>query len=241
MPARAFQPYVAGSAVADAEPPRTPRNVPHRGGPANPSAEALRAHFGEAVVRRVDVVWGETAVLIDGARAADVVGWLKAEAGQRYDYLVDVTAVEYREPERPIEVVWHLRSLPFRRFLRLKAELPKAGPLAVPSVHAVHKSADWLEREAYDMFGLTFAGHPDPRRILMWDSYREGHPLRKDFPLRGRFSRAEQLRQALKTEPEAHYSMEELTVAEAFAHLPADMRQRLGAGPAGGPAEQSIP
>ena len=239
MPPRAFQPYAAGSAVADAEAPRTPVNVPHRGGPANPSAAALRAAFGEDVVRRVDVVWGETTVYVEASRAADVVRWLKEDAGQRYDYLVDVTAVEYREPERPIEVVWHLRSLPFRRFLRLKAELDKAAPLEVPSVVALHRSADWLEREVYDMFGVRFEGHPDLRRILMWETYREGHPLRKDFPLRGRFSRAEQLRQALRTEPEAHYSMEEITVAEAFAHLPADMRARLGAGPKGGPAEQA--
>lgn len=239
MATRAFQPYVAGSAVTDAEGPRTPKDVAHRGGPANPSAAALRAHFGEAVVRRADVVWGETTAYVDGAQVEALVRWLKDDPGQRYDYLVDVTAVEYREPERPIEVVWHLRSLPYRRFLRLKAELPKAGPLVVPTVTGVHKSADWLEREVFDMFGVEFTGHPDPRRILMWETYREGHPLRKDFPLRGRFSRAEQLRQALKTEPEAHYSMEEITVAEAFAHLPADMRRRLGAGPKGGAAEQA--
>jgi NADH-quinone oxidoreductase subunit C len=61
----------------------------------------------------------------------------------------------------------------------------------------------------------------------MWDSYAEGHPLRKDFPLRGRFSRAEQLKQALAANPEARYSMNELTIAEAFDVLPEDMKQRL--------------
>jgi NADH-quinone oxidoreductase subunit C len=198
----------------------------------------LRAHFGDAV-GRVDVVWGETTAYVDAARVREIVQWLKDDPAQRYDYLVDVTAVEYREAGRPLEVVWHLRSLPYRRFLRLKAELPKNQKLEVPSVVPVHNSANWLEREVYDMFGVAFEGHPDPRRILMWETYREGHPLRKDFPLRGRFSRAEQLRQALTTEPQAHYSMEEISVAEAFAHLPADMRQRLGAGPKGGPAEQA--
>jgi NADH-quinone oxidoreductase subunit C len=137
--------------------------------------------------------------------------------------------------------VWHVRSLPFRRFLRLKAELAKGVALEVPSVVPVHSSANWLEREVWDMFGIAFEGHPDPRRILMWETYREGHPLRKDFPLRGRFSRAEQLRQALSTEPEAHYSMEEITVAEAYGQLPADMRARLGAGRKGGPAENTGP
>jgi len=160
----------------------------------------------------------------------DVVRWLHDDASQRYDYLVDVTAVEFRDTEQPIEVVWHLRSLPYRRFLRLKALLPKRGPLAVPSVWPVYKGADWLERECFDMFGIRFEGHPDLRRILMWENYREGFPLRKDFPLRGRFSRAEQLRQILSQNPEARYSMEEISVAEAFAELPEAMRKRLSSG-----------
>jgi NADH-quinone oxidoreductase subunit C len=130
----------------------------------------------------------------------------------------------------PLEVVWHLRSLPHRRFLRLKVEIPKGALFEVDSVWPVYKSADWLEREAYDMFGLRFRGHPDLRRILMWEQYKEGFPLRKDFPLRGRFSRSEQLRQALAANPEARYSMEELSIADAFEDLPADMRQRIGAG-----------
>ncbi len=95
---------------------------------------------------------------------------------------------------------------------------------------SVYNGADWLERECYDMFGVRFRGHPDLRRILMWEQYREGFPLRKDFPLRGRFSRAEQLRQALAANPEARYSMEELSIADAFEDLPPDMQQRIRSG-----------
>ncbi|MGI8498650.1 MAG: NADH-quinone oxidoreductase subunit C [Gemmatimonadaceae bacterium] len=224
-----FSPVLPGAAAPDASPPVTPSSVPHRGGPANPAADALRARFASAV-HQVDVVWGETSVYVDGNRILEIARWLHDDPGQRYDYLSDVTAVEHRDPEQPLEVVWHLRSLPYRRFLRLKARLIKGTPLEVDSVWPVYKGADWLERECYDMFGITFRGHPDLRRILMWEQYREGFPLRKDFPLRGRFSRAEQLRQALAANPEARYSMEELTIAQAFEDLPEAMRQRLASG-----------
>jgi NADH-quinone oxidoreductase subunit C len=226
----AFSPVAAGAALPAGVPaPATPRGVPHRGGEANPSAEALRARFADAV-QRVDVVWGETTVIVEPARVLEIVRWLHDDPQQRYDYLADVTGVEHRDLEQPLEVVWHLRSLPFRRFLRIKALLPKDRPLVVASVWPVYRSADWLEREAFDMFGIRFEGHPDLRRILMWEQYREGYPLRKDFPLRGRFSRAEQLKQALAANPEARYSMEELTIADAFEDLPDEMRQRLRGG-----------
>ena len=218
-----------GAAVPDAAAPASPRNVPHRGGPANPSAEAMRARFGDAV-QRVDTVWGETTVHVDPTRVLEIARWLAEDPSQRYDYLVDVTCVEQRDLDAPLEVVWHLRSLPYRRFLRLKALLPKGSSYEVDSVWPVWHGADWLEREAYDMFGVKFRGHPDLRRILMWESYREGWPLRKDFPLRGRFSRSEQLRQALAANPESRYSMEELSIADAFEDLPEEMRLRLGSG-----------
>jgi len=178
----------------------------------------------------VSVVWGETTVVVDNASVLEVVRWLHDDPSQRYDFLSDVTAVEFRDLEQPIEVVWHLRSLPFRRFLRLKVLLEKTATLEVPSVWSIYRAADWMERECYDMFGIRFNGHPDLRRLLMWEQYKEGYPLRKDFPLRGRFSRSEQLRQALSANPEARYSKEELSIAQAFEDLPDDMRRRLSAG-----------
>ena len=225
-----YTPVVGGSALpSDAPAAATQRNVPHRGGPANPSADALRAKFGAAVLR-VDVVWGETTVIVERARVQEIVRWLHDDPSQRYEYLSDLTGVEFRDAEQAVEVVWHLRSVAYRRFLRLKVQLQRGQPLEVPSVWPVYKGADWLERECYDMFGIRFAGHPDLRRILMWEQYKEGFPLRKDFPLRGRFSRAEQLRQALAANPEARYSMEELSIADAFEDLPQEMRNRLRSG-----------
>ena len=224
-----FEIIAAGGALGDGPAPVTPKNVNHLSGEPNPTASALAKQFPLAVERTL-VVWGETVVHVSRNALLEVMQWLRDDPSQRYDYLSDVTAVEYRDFDQPIEVVWHLRSIPFRRFLRIKVQLPKQGPLEVPSVWSLWKAADWLERECFDMFGIRFAGHPDLRRILMWEQYREGYPLRKDFPLRGRFSRAEQLRQALAQNPESRYSMEELTVADAFEDLPEDMRKRLSAG-----------
>ena len=198
----------------------------------NPSVDALRATFGNAIGREFESC-GDTIVYVARDRLLDVMRWLKDAPGEEYDYLVDVTAVEYRDRERPLEVVYNLRSLGRRADLRVKVELDQHQDLEVDSVVPLWRGADWLEREVFDMFGVSFRGHPDLRRILMWETYAEGHPLRKDFPLRGRFSRAEQVRQALAANPEAHYSMEELSIAEVYQELPPDMRERLRRGERG--------
>jgi NADH-quinone oxidoreductase subunit C len=198
----------------------------------NPSAEALERQFG-AAVRRVTESCGATIVYVDPARVREILAWLKDAPGEAYNYLADVTAVEYRDPDLPLEVVYELFSLPRRVGLRIKAALPKDGPLELDSVVPVWAGANWLEREVFDMFGVRFRGHPDLRRILMWETYAEGHPLRKDFPLRGRFSRSEQVHQALNANPEAHYSLEELGIADAYYELPEDVRERLQRGERG--------
>ncbi len=197
-----------------------------------PSVAALRAEFGPAIERHL-VSCGDTIVYASKARSHDVLAWLKDTPGQRYDYLTDVTAVEYRDPERPLEVVYQLRSIPRKADLRVKVALDQREALEVRSVVDLWRGADWLEREVYDMFGIVFTGHPDLRRILMWETYAEGYPLRKGFPLRGHFSRAEQTRQALAANPEAHYSLEELSIADAFDELPPDMQDRLARGERG--------
>ena len=197
----------------------------------NPTVDTLRATFGTAIGRSSVARDGVSTLDVAAAQALQVFEFLRSS--EHYDYLVDLTAVEYRDPERPLEVVYLLRSLQGGAELRVKLLLDVREELAVDSVVAVWAGANWLEREVFDMFGVQFRGHPDLRRILMWETYAEGYPLRKDFPLRGRFSRAEQVRQALAGHPEAHYSMEELSFAEAHHDLPADMRERLRRGERG--------
>jgi NADH-quinone oxidoreductase subunit C len=198
----------------------------------SPSVAALRTAFGAAVLRD-QVSCGDSIVWVEAGRAHDALAWLRDTPGQEFNYLTDITAVEYRDPERPLEVVYQLRSLSRKADLRLKVPLDKRAPLEVDTVWDLWKGADWLEREVFDMFGVSFRGHPDLRRILMWDTYAEGFPLRKDFPLRGHFTRAEQTRQALAANPEAHYSMEELSIAEAYDELPREVKERLGKGQRG--------
>ncbi|MDZ4673910.1 MAG: NADH-quinone oxidoreductase subunit C [Gemmatimonadota bacterium] len=192
------------------------------------SVAALRAAFG-AAVERDDLICGDAIVWVAAARAHDILTWLRDTPGQEYNYLVDVTAVDYRDPEHPLEVVYQLRALDRAEDLRVKVSLQQSAPLVVDSVVDLWRGADWLEREVFDMFGVSFHGHPDLRRILMWESYNEGHPLRKSFPLRGHYTRAEQTRQALGITPEANYSMEELSIAQAYNDLPKDMQERLEA------------
>lgn len=195
----------------------------------SPSVAALKAAFGESILRS-QVSCGDSIVWVDRARAHEILAWLRDTAGQSFNYLTDITAVDYRDPERALEVSYQLRSLSRKADLRIKIPLDKSRALAVDSVFDLWKGADWLEREVFDMFGVTFTGHPDLRRILMWETYAEGFPLRKDFPLRGHFTRAEQTRQALAANPEAHYSIEELSIAEAYDELPEDVKRRLAHG-----------
>ena len=96
----------AGEALQEVQAPVTPRSIKHKGGDANPSVALLQAQFASAVVRS-EVVWGESTVYITPASVTDVMRWLHDDPGQRYDYLSDVTAVEYRDFEAPVEVVWH--------------------------------------------------------------------------------------------------------------------------------------
>jgi len=179
---------------------------------SHPTVAALRAEFGDAVLHHAVMAGDERVVRVSRDRAVAILRWLKDDPAQEYDFLADVTAVDWGGG-RPLDLVYQLWSIPHRRALRVKVSVPLDDPVA-DTVSGLWKTANWLEREVWDMFGIRFRGHPDLRRILMPEGYAEGHPLRKDFPLRGRFSRAEQTRRILATPVAETYSEQELAVAE---------------------------
>jgi NADH-quinone oxidoreductase subunit C len=187
-------------------------NTPPSGDlPPHPTVDALRERFGDAVLRHEVAAGDEHIVYLWPDRSLEVFSWLKDDPTQHYDYLKDLTAVDYGHGVF-LQVVYELWSMQFRRQLRVKVELP-LDALETDTVYYLWRAADWMEREVFDLFGIVFRGHPDLRRIMMPYNYAEGHPLRKDFPLRGRFSRAEQTRRALSMKTEDHYSPYELELA----------------------------
>lgn len=117
-----------------------------------------------------------------------IMGSLK-ENPYSYRLLLDLTCVDFRRDAGSFEMVYHLYSLDAGRRIRIKVRLPADAPL-MDSLAGLWRNANWLEREVYDMFGVVFRGHPDLKRILMYDGF-EGFPLRKDYPLRRRQPKAD--------------------------------------------------
>ena len=186
--------------------------------PEHPSVTALQGKFGDAILRHDIVAGNQHIVFVPGDRNVEILRWLRDDPDQAYDLLRDVTAVDYGAGT-PLQLVYQLFSLGHKRALSVKCELPLDN-LQITSVFSLWKAANWLEREVYDLFGITFLDHPDLRRILMPADYEEGHPLRKDFPLRGRFSRAEQTRRALNQDLEHYYISQELAMGGESQALP---------------------
>ena len=142
--------------------------------------EILQARFGEAISQPVEFR-GELTVTVAREQIAGVCALLKGECG--FDMLTDLSGVDNFGDEPRFEVVYHLYSLAHHGSLRLKVRVSE-DDLIVDSVVPVWATADWHEREAYDMFGIRFRNHPNLKRILMWEGY-PFFPLRKDFPLAG--------------------------------------------------------
>lgn len=147
-----------------------------------PVLTGLRERFGEAV-REVSGHRGEVTIELDTAHLVEVATWLRDDPSAAFTHLSDLSGTDY--PERPdrLCVDYHLYSREHNVRLRLKVRVTVSDP-HVPTVTGVWPTANWHEREIYDMMGIKFNGHPDLRRILMWDGY-PFFPLRKDFPLQG--------------------------------------------------------
>lgn len=129
-----------------------------------------------------EVAFGELNIDVALAGLTDFVEFLRADSGCRFSTLVDITAVDHPGREARFTVVYHFLSMYRNHRIRLRATAREDA--MVPSITAVHPSANWFEREVFDMFGIIFSGHPDLRRILTDYGFR-GHPLRKDFPTTG--------------------------------------------------------
>lgn len=141
----------------------------------------LAARLGDAVIGR-EITHGELTLTVQPQRILSVVEFLKADPTCAFSTLVDITAVDWPGRDARFDVVYHFLSMYRNHRIRLKAALPEGEMM--PSILTVHPSADWFEREIFDMFGIIFSGHPDLRRLLTDYGFR-GHPLLKDFPTTG--------------------------------------------------------
>ena len=145
----------------------------------------LRERFGDRVLATHDHCGDHTAVV--GREAiVDVLAYCRDDAALRFEVLMDLSAVDYlrfpgREDGPRFDVVYHLYSIAGNHRLRLKVAVEEDDPV-VPTATGLWPIADWLEREVWDMFGIRFTGHPDLRRLLLYEEF-VGHPLRKDYPI----------------------------------------------------------
>jgi len=146
------------------------------------SANQLKAKFGDLISEPAEFRGEITVKLADAEQIAKVCGFAKAELG--FDYLVDISSVDNYGEDPRWTVVYELRNLTNNSELRIKTDVGEEKS-ELPTVLGVWATSNWHEREVYDMMGLRFRGHPDLRRILMWEGYPY-FPLRKDFPLAGK-------------------------------------------------------
>ena len=141
---------------------------------------SLSKSFGEKIQNRMEFR-GEITFTIAASDLREIAKFCRDELS--FDYLIDVTSIDNFGEEPRFEIVYELYSMPLAVHLRLKLKVPEE-PVAIDTISDIWPTANWHEREIYDMMGIKFNGHPDLRRILMWDGY-PFFPLRKDFPLEG--------------------------------------------------------
>lgn len=145
------------------------------------AARRLQEKFGAAILS-VGEFRGEVSVTVARNGIGDILRFLRDDAELRYDLLIDLFGVDYFGDASRFEIVYLLHSLPYNNRFRIKTRLRDGE--SIDTASDIWKAADWMEREVYDMFGITFDNHPDLRRILLTDEF-SGHPLKKDFPVEG--------------------------------------------------------
>jgi NADH-quinone oxidoreductase subunit C len=179
----------------DPKPPDAPQSAqpaePKPAAPAKPTPAAkpaapvpvpwespLAARLKEQFVSGVEPLTylGQNYLQVDSVSLVPILQLLRDE--QQFDYCVDITAVHYPKRERPFDLIWILYSFPHNQRLRVRAQF--ADGESAPTAVNLWPTANWLEREVFDMFGIRFEGHPDLKRILLPDGWK-GHPLRKDY------------------------------------------------------------
>ena len=144
-------------------------------------AEHITAKLGE-VVTGTELAHGELNLTVRTEAVPEVLAFLKTDPECKFSTLVDITGVDHPDRVKRFDVVYHLLSMYTNSRIRIRTEVAEDG--MVPTALGVHPSANWFERETFDMFGILFSGHPDLRRLLTDYGFR-GHPLRKDFPTTG--------------------------------------------------------
>ena len=176
-------PKPAVPAAAAAEQPATPGAKP--AAPAKPAGPVptpwdspmvanLKKQYGSGL--EAQSYLGQNYLRVDRSMIPNILKQLRDE--EQFDYCVDVTAVHYPKRERPFDIIWILYSFPRNERIRVKTEIAEGA--SIPSSVSIWPTTNWLEREAFDMFGVRFDGHPDMKRILLPDGWK-GHPLRKDY------------------------------------------------------------
>jgi NADH-quinone oxidoreductase subunit C len=145
--------------------------------------QLLKESFPDAILETL-LPQGDATAVIRPDSLTKIVDFVKNDPRLQFDILIDITAVDYLERKPRFDVVYHFVSLRFCQRLRLKVAVDEGEP-GLDSITPWWGAADWLEREVWDMFGIRFAGHPNLKRILMYDGF-QGHPLRKDYPIQKR-------------------------------------------------------
>jgi NADH-quinone oxidoreductase subunit C len=138
----------------------------------------IEAHGG--ALRATHANLGDATALVEVSQLEPVMRFLRDDAECQFDMLTDLTAVDYLGEEPRFEVVYHLYSVPKNKRLRVKARVSEQSP-EIATLCPLWPSANWMEREVWDLYGIRFTGHPDLRRILLYEEF-QGHPLRKDYP-----------------------------------------------------------